>query len=56
MDEVVVVYGHQAEKMAHPLIEKAGSMDQLRPDESVMIKPKLRHPGKIGSGLIGTPE
>jgi uncharacterized protein (DUF362 family) len=41
MGEVVIIYGTQVEKMVRQLIEKTGSMDQLRPDDSVMIKPNL---------------
>jgi len=41
MGEVVVIYGSQVERMVRQLVEKTGAMDQLRPDDSVMIKPNL---------------
>ena len=41
MSEVVIIYGNQVEKMVRQLIEKADAIDQLRPDDTVMIKPNL---------------
>jgi uncharacterized protein (DUF362 family) len=41
MGEVVIMYGNQVERMVRQLIEKTGSMDHIRPDDSIMIKPNL---------------
>jgi uncharacterized protein (DUF362 family) len=34
-------YGSQVERMVRQITEKTGSMDHLRPDDSIMIKPNL---------------
>jgi len=41
MSEVAVIYGSQVEKMVRQLMEETGALDQLRPDDLVMIKPNL---------------
>jgi len=41
MGEVVIIYGNQVQEMIRQLMEKTGAMDQLRPDDTVMIKPNL---------------
>jgi len=41
MDEVLVIYGGEAQKMVRQLIEKTGAMDHLRPDDTVVMKPNL---------------
>jgi uncharacterized protein (DUF362 family) len=41
MSEVVIIYGNEVERMVRRLVEKTGALDQLRPDDSVMIKPNL---------------
>ena len=41
MGEVVVIYGSQVERTVRQLLDNTGAMDQLRPDDSVMIKPNL---------------
>jgi uncharacterized protein (DUF362 family) len=41
MSGVVIIYGNQVEKMVRQLIEETGSLDRLRPDDLVMIKPNL---------------
>jgi uncharacterized protein (DUF362 family) len=41
MGGVVITYGSQVERMVRELIENAGAMDRLRPDDTVVIKPNL---------------
>ena len=41
MGEVAVIYGRGVERMVRRLIEDTGAMDQLRPGDSVVIKPNL---------------
>jgi uncharacterized protein (DUF362 family) len=36
-----IIYGNQVEGMVRQLVEKTGTMDRLRPDDRVMIKPNL---------------
>ena len=49
MGEVFIMYGSQVERMIGQLMEKTGAMDQLRPDDTVMIKPRsLGIPSELG--------
>ena len=41
MGEMFIIYGNQVERMIRQLVEKAGAMHRLRPDDTVMIKPNL---------------
>ncbi len=41
MNGVSIIYGTDPETMVRSLVEKAGALDRLRPDDSVMIKPNL---------------
>jgi uncharacterized protein (DUF362 family) len=41
MSEVAVIYGTEVERMVRRLIEATGTIDQLRPGDSIVIKPNL---------------
>jgi uncharacterized protein (DUF362 family) len=41
MGDVFVIYGNQVESMVRQLVEKTGTVDRLRPDDRVMIKPNI---------------
>ncbi len=41
MEDVLIIYGNQVDTMIQRLIEKAGALNRLRPDDTVVIKPNL---------------
>ncbi len=41
MGGVAIVYGDRVEGMVRQLMEETGTMDRLRPDHTVVIKPNL---------------
>ncbi len=53
--EVAVIYGNRPETMVRRLIEATGAMDQLRPDDSVMLKPNLVASRKDWAGIDTDP-
>ena len=40
MGDVFIIYGNQIDTMVRRLIEESGALKQLRPDDTVVIKPQ----------------